>query len=58
MTLAARMRAGQERLQRAWASSTVRLVVLTLYYVAIIVGLAELHGSRQYNPPPFIYQEF
>jgi hypothetical protein len=52
------MRAGEQRLQHAWASSTVRLVVLTLYYVAIIVGLAELHGNRQYNPPPFIYQEF
>jgi hypothetical protein len=58
VTLAATMQAAEQRLQRAWASSTVRLVVLTLYYVAIIVGLAELHGNRQYNPPPFIYQEF
>jgi hypothetical protein len=45
-------------LRRAWASNTVRLFVLTVYYVAIIMGVARIHGERQYKPPPFIYQEF
>ena len=58
MTLAADMQAVEQRLRRAWASNAVRLVVLTVYYVAIIIGLAQLHGTRQYTPPPFIYQEF
>ena len=48
----------ERRLQRAWASDTVRLAVLTIYYVAIIFGVASIHGQRQYKPPPFIYQEF
>jgi hypothetical protein len=48
----------QQRLRRAWASNTVRLLVLTVYYVAIIMGVAQIHGERQYKPPPFIYQEF
>jgi hypothetical protein len=48
----------QQRLRRAWASNTMRLIVLTVYYVAIIMGVARIHGERQYKPPPFIYQEF
>jgi hypothetical protein len=48
----------QQQLRRAWASNTVRLLVLTVYYVAIIMGVARIHGERQYKPPPFIYQEF
>ena len=49
---------GQQRLRRAWASNAVRLILLTVYYVAIIMGVARIHGERQYKPPPFIYQEF
>jgi hypothetical protein len=48
----------ERRLRRAWASDTVRLIVLTLYYLGIIAGVAAIHGERQYKPPPFIYQEF
>ena len=44
--------------RRAWASDTVRLIALTLYYLGIIYGVAAIHGERQYKPPPFIYQEF
>jgi hypothetical protein len=58
VTVAAAVRGAERVLQRARASSAVRLVVLTVYYVAIIIGLAQLHGNRQYTPPPFIYQEF
>ena len=45
-------------LERAWASDAVRLVGLTLYYVAIIAGLAFTHGGTGYRPPPFVYQAF
>jgi hypothetical protein len=55
---AATIERAQERVRRAWASNTVRLIVLTVYYVAIIMGVARIHGERQYKPPPFIYQEF
>ena len=48
----------QQRLRRAWASNTVRLIALTIYYVAINMGVARIHGERHYKPPPFIYQEF
>ena len=44
--------------RRVWASDTVRLIALTLYYLGIIYGVAAIHGERQYKPPPFIYQEF
>ena len=58
MTLDATIRGVEQRLRRAWESDTVRLVVLTVYYLAIIISLAVIHGTRQYTPPPFIYQEF
>jgi hypothetical protein len=58
VTLDATIRGVEQRLQRAWESDTVRLVVLTVYYLAIIITLAVIHGTRQYTPPPFIYQEF
>jgi hypothetical protein len=56
--LAAAIEGTGQRLREAWASDTVRLIVLTAYYLAIIVTLAVMHGNRQYTPPPFIYQEF
>jgi len=55
---AATIERAQQWLRQAWASNTVRLIVLTVYYVAIIMGVARIHGERQYKPPPFIYQEF
>lgn len=48
----------EQRMRRAWASDTVRLIALTLYYLGIIAGVAAIHGERQSKPPPFIYQEF
>ena len=48
----------EQRVRRAWASDTVRLIALTLYYLGIIYGVAAIHGERQFKQPPFIYQEF
>ncbi len=43
--------------RRAWQSDTVRLVALTLYYLAIVVALAA-GTSRHDVHPPFVYQAF
>ena len=37
---------------------TVRVVALTLYYLAIILGLILLYGRGDFSTPPFIYQGF
>jgi len=58
VTLVAVIREVDQQVRRAWESDTVRLIVLTLYYVGIIISLAVIHGNRVYTPPPFIYQEF
>ena len=42
----------------AWDNDWIRLVVLTAYYLAIIVGLILLYGGSDYTPPPFVYQAF
>jgi hypothetical protein len=46
------------RVQRLWALDGVRLVGLTLYYLAIAAGLIALYGGAHYTPPPFVYQGF
>lgn len=43
---------------RVWSNDLVRLSLLTVYYLAIIVGLVVLYGGATYTPPPFIYQGF
>jgi hypothetical protein len=48
---------GAELARRAWRSETVRLIALTLYYLAIIVALATGSG-RHDTHPPFVYQAF
>ncbi len=45
-------------LERAWARDPVRLAVLTFYYLAIIGGLAVIHGCVHVPSPPFVYQGF
>ncbi len=35
-----------------------RTIALTLYYVAIIVGLVVTHLDPDYRPTRFIYQAF
>jgi hypothetical protein len=36
----------------------VRTVALTLYYLAILLGLILLYGKGDFSSPPFIYQGF
>lgn len=50
-----RLRDGGRRL---WAADSARLVLLTLYYLAIIAALVALYGGARYTPPPFVYQGF
>ena len=47
-----------QRARQIWRNDLVRLIGLTIYYLAIIVGLAILYGGAEYTPPPFIYQGF
>jgi hypothetical protein len=42
----------------AWRHDLVRLVALTVYYLAIIMALIALYGGNEYVPPPFVYQGF
>lgn len=48
----------QRRASAAWELDLVRLIVLTAYYLAIIVALVAIYGGSHYKPPPFIYQGF
>jgi hypothetical protein len=36
----------------------VRTVVLTLYYLAILVGLILMYGKGDFSTPSFIYQAY
>ena len=36
----------------------VRGILLTLYYLAILVGLILMYGKGDFSTPPFIYQGF
>ena len=36
----------------------IRLIVLTVYYLAILVGLIALYGRGDFSTPPFVYQNF
>ena len=40
------------------ATSGARLVALTCYYLAIIVGLIIMYGKGDFSTPGFIYQGF
>ncbi len=37
---------------------TWRVVLLTLYYLAIIAGLIVMYGRGNFSTPKFIYQGF
>jgi hypothetical protein len=43
---------------RLFASPGLRLLVVTLYYLAIIAGLVWLYGKGDFSTPSFIYQNF
>ena len=36
----------------------IRLIALTVYYLAILVGLIALYGRGDFSTPPFVYQNF
>ncbi len=36
----------------------VRVLLLTLYYLLIILGLIIMYGRGDFSTPPFIYQGF
>ncbi len=36
----------------------LRLIALTIYYLAIIAALILLYGRGDFSTPPFVYQEF
>lgn len=38
--------------------SSVRLSLLTLYYLAVIAGLVVLYGRGDFTTPAFVYQGF
>jgi hypothetical protein len=36
----------------------MRILILTLYYLAIIAGLVVTHMNPDYGPTAFVYQAF
>jgi len=35
-----------------------RAILLTLYYLAILLGLVLMYGKGDFSTPPFVYQGF
>jgi hypothetical protein len=40
------------------ANQWIRFVGLTLYYLAILIGLIVLYGRGDFSTPAFVYQGF
>lgn len=45
-------------LRRTGHRPTVRIGLLTLYYLSILVGLIVLYGRGDFSTPSFVYQGF
>jgi hypothetical protein len=58
MSLAAQRDKDAVQSVRWSARPWVRFVALTIYYLAILVGLVALYGQGDFSTPPFIYQNF
>lgn len=43
---------------RVWRHDRVRAVVLTAYYLGILLGLLALYGRGNFTAPSYIYQAF
>ena len=41
-----------------YANPRVKSILLTLYYLAILLGLLLLYGKGDFSTPKFIYQGF
>jgi hypothetical protein len=48
----------REVLRDRFAEPRVRFVILTIYYLGILVTLVALYGQGDFSTPPFIYQNF
>ncbi len=46
------------RLTEILKDPRVRVLLLTLYYLLIILGLIIMYGRGDFSTPPFIYQGF
>ncbi|MGB8646259.1 MAG: teichoic acid D-Ala incorporation-associated protein DltX [Anaerolineae bacterium] len=44
--------------RRIGANPVVRIILLTLYYLIIILGLILLYGRGDFSTPAFIYVAF
>ena len=42
----------------AFTNLTIKTILLTLYYLAIIAGLIIMYGKGDFSTPKFIYQGF
>jgi hypothetical protein len=42
----------------AYAKPHIRVVVLIIYYLAILAGLILLYGKGDFSTPPYVYQGF
>jgi hypothetical protein len=58
MILIDQLRKYHELLSEWFARPSVRFVVLTIYYLGILVGLFALYSKGNFATPPFIYQNF
>ena len=43
---------------RLWSHPAARFLILTFYYLAIILGLILMYGRGNFTTPKFIYQGF
>jgi hypothetical protein len=41
-----------------YAKPKVKAVILTLYYLAILLGLILMYGKGDFSTPDFVYQGF
>ncbi len=41
-----------------YANPWARLIALTLYYLAILLGLILMYGKGDFSAPSFVYQAF
>jgi integral membrane sensor domain MASE1 len=41
-----------------YANPWARVALVTVYYLAILLGLVLLYGKGDFSTPPFVYQGF
>lgn len=58
MSLAAIARPAAQHVRAFAARPAVRIVLLSIYYFTILLGLLLIYGKGDFSTPPFIYQGF